>query len=50
VLVEFSRWCGPCKTVAPELLAIPDELRGRQVVIDVDKSPMIARELGVQSV
>jgi thioredoxin len=53
VLVEFSaEWCGPCKTVAPELLAISDELRGKAkvVTIDVDKSPMIARELGVQSV
>lgn len=53
VLVEFSaEWCGPCKTVAPELQALADELRDKAkvVTIDVDKSPMIARELGVQSV
>lgn len=53
VLVEFSaEWCGPCKTVAPELRALAEELSGKAkvVTIDVDRSPMIARELGVQSV
>lgn len=53
VLVEFSaEWCGPCKTVAPELKALADELRDKAkvVTIDVDRSPNIARELGVQSV
>jgi thioredoxin 1/putative thioredoxin len=53
VLVEFSaEWCGPCKTVAPELRALSDELKDKAkvVTIDVDKSPVIARELGVQSV
>jgi thioredoxin 1 len=53
VLVEFSaEWCGPCKTIAPELRALSDELRDKAkvVTIDVDKSPVIARELGVQSV
>jgi thioredoxin len=53
VLVEFSaEWCGPCKTIAPELLALSEELRDKAkvVTIDVDRSPLIARELGVQSV
>lgn len=53
VLVEFSaEWCGPCKVIAPELRALSDELKDKAkvVTIDVDKSPMIARELGVQSV
>jgi thioredoxin 1/putative thioredoxin len=53
VLVEFSaEWCGPCKTVAPELTALAEELRDKAkiVTIDVDRSPGIARELGVQSV
>jgi thioredoxin len=53
VLVEFSaEWCGPCKTVAPELLALSEELRDKAkvVTIDVDRSPLVARELGVQSV
>jgi thioredoxin 1 len=53
VLVEFSaEWCGPCKTIAPELRALAEELQGKAkvVTIDVDRSPVIARELGVQSV
>lgn len=53
VLVEFSaEWCGPCKAVAPELRALSDELRDKAkvVTIDIDRSPLLARELGVQSV
>lgn len=53
VLVELSaEWCGPCKTIAPEVRALADELRDKAkvVTIDVDRSPMVARELGVQSV
>lgn len=53
VLVEFSaEWCGPCKTVAPELEALARELEGKAkiVKIDIDKSPLIARQMGVQSV
>jgi thioredoxin len=53
VLVEFSaEWCGPCKVIAPELEALARELEGKAkiVKIDIDKSPMIARQMGVQSV
>jgi len=53
VLVEFSaEWCGPCKLVAPELKALAHELEGKAkiVTIDIDRSPMLARQLGVQSV
>jgi thioredoxin 1/putative thioredoxin len=53
VLVEFSaEWCAPCKTVAPELEALSRELEGKAkiVKIDIDKSPLIARQMGVQSV
>ncbi len=53
VLVEFgAEWCGPCKTVAPELEALSHELEGKAKVvsIDIDKAPMLAREMGVQSV
>jgi thioredoxin 1/putative thioredoxin len=53
VLVEFgAEWCGPCKTMLPELMALADELKGKAkiVTIDIDRSPMIARQIGVQSV
>jgi thioredoxin 1/putative thioredoxin len=53
VLIEFSaEWCGPCKVVAPELEALSKELDGKAKIltIDIDRSPLIARELGVQSV
>jgi len=53
VLVEFSaEWCGPCKLVAPELKALAHELEGKAkiVTIDIDRSPMLSRQLGVQSV
>jgi thioredoxin 1/putative thioredoxin len=53
VLVEFgAEWCGPCKTVAPELKALAQELSGKAkiVSVDIDRSPALARQLGVQSV
>ncbi|HEY5374234.1 MAG TPA: thioredoxin domain-containing protein [Polyangiaceae bacterium] len=53
VLVEFgAEWCGPCKTMLPELMALANELKGKAkvVTIDIDRSPMIARQMGVQSV
>src|SRR5690606_24951346 len=53
VLVEFgAKWCGPCKTVAPELEALAHELDGRAklVTIDIDECPVLAREMGIQSV
>ncbi len=53
VLVEFGAdWCGPCKVVAPELKALASELEGKAKVVsvDIDRSPVLARELGVQAV
>lgn len=53
VLVEFSaEWCGPCKLVAPELQALAQELgdKAKIVTIDIDRSPVLARQMGVQSV
>jgi thioredoxin len=53
VLLEFTaEWCGPCKTVAPELQALARELEGKAkiVTLDIDKSPNIPRQMGVQSV
>lgn len=53
VLLEFTaEWCGPCKQVAPELQALARELEGKAkiVTLDIDKSPGIPRQMGVQSV
>jgi thioredoxin 1/putative thioredoxin len=53
VLVEFGAdWCGPCKVMAPELKALASELEGKAkvVTVDIDRSPVLARELGVQAV
>src|SRR5579883_506002 len=53
VLVEFSaEWCQPCKQIAPEVAAFAREMEGKAIVrkVDIDRSPMLARELRVQSV
>jgi thioredoxin 1/putative thioredoxin len=53
VLIEFTaEWCGPCKQIAPEVDAVARELVGKVKVvkIDIDKSPLLARELRVESV
>ena len=53
VLLEFSaEWCAPCKQIAPELEAFAQEMTGKVKVVqvDVDRSPVIAQQLRVQSV
>src|SRR5262249_41223518 len=37
VLIDFyADWCGPCKTVAPEVEALAHELEGKAKVVKVD--------------
>lgn len=53
VLIDFTAdWCGPCKTVAPEVEAIAKELEGKAKVvkIDIDRSKRIATMLRIQAV
>ncbi|MCA9585226.1 MAG: thioredoxin fold domain-containing protein [Myxococcales bacterium] len=53
VLVEFTAdWCAPCKQIAPEVEAFAQEMEGkaRVVKVDIDKSPILAKQLRVQSV
>jgi thioredoxin len=53
VLMQFTAdWCQPCKAIAPEVEAFAQQMEGKAKVvkIDVDKSPVIAQQLRVQSV
>jgi thioredoxin 1/putative thioredoxin len=53
VLVDFTAtWCGPCKTVAPEVEAVAQELQGKAKVVkvDIDQSKRIAQSLRIQAV
>jgi thioredoxin len=53
VLLEFTaEWCQPCKTIAPEVEAFAREQSGKVKVLklDIDKSPVIAQKLRIQSV
>lgn len=53
VLLEFgAEWCAPCKTVAPELVALGQELSGKAKIlqVDIDQSPRLAQMMQIQSV
>src|SRR5579883_977919 len=53
VLLEFTAdWCQPCKAIAPEVEAFAREMEGKAKVVkvDVDKAPIIAQQLRIQSV
>src|SRR5690606_33765568 len=53
VIVDFwATWCGPCKQLGPILEKVVRDARGavRLVKIDIDKNPMIAGQLRIQSI
>ncbi len=51
-IVDFyADWCGPCKMVAPILAEIAEEKPEITVgKINVDESPMLASQFGVESI
>jgi thioredoxin 1 len=53
VVVDFHAvWCGPCKTQAPILKQLAEEMgdRIKVIKIDVDQNQMIAARFQIQSV
>lgn len=46
----FATWCGPCKTIAPKVVALSNaHPSARFYKIDVDELPEVAQELGVRA-
>ncbi|HID68340.1 MAG TPA: thioredoxin [Roseibacterium sp.] len=53
IVVDFwAPWCGPCKTLGPQLEAAVTAAKGRvrMVKVNIDENPQIAAQLRVQSI
>ena len=53
LLVDFwAPWCGPCKTLGPQLEAAVNAANGavKMVKVNIDENPEIAQQLRIQSI
>lgn len=53
VLLDFwAEWCAPCRALGPTIDALAEQFHGRVKVakLDVDQSPDLAGQYGVQSI
>lgn len=53
VLVDFwAPWCGPCRTLAPHLDDLADDLDGKLkiVKINIDENPQVPAQYQIQSI
>ena len=53
VLVDFwALWCGPCKMVAPELVKVAADGRGRWLVakVNTDELPDVGSRFGIRAI